>query len=522
MRLGMVSFYSFRPHVEHLYYISTLLKDVGHELFFLTCDGALDNCYGRALKGTSKLAECPSCMAGGIRSFPVSNISSIKQKNRVSLNEDERNMLASSSICTLLRTETREDTHLPGYQSLRETFYGPVETAYGNAVNWIKTNRLDGVICFNGRMDVTRSVTYACERLAIPYLTLDRPWFSDGLQCIPQGNCLSLKEVDRLNVQYRDVPLTKGQARRAAQLIASRFSRTNLKEWRAYNLKATRASWPSNVVTGPKVLILPSSRNEVQGHPEHDDSWNSYTEGFDWTLNEIKVPIENVVLRCHPNWSERIGLSDGSSSENYYATWATNRGIACIGSKETASTFDLIQECDILLVNGSSAAFEAGACGKKIICIGRSSYQEAGIAVNVNGKDDRDNLKLLEHHNPTKVIRRTLRYGYTMARRFAQYVDYVQAISPTRYRYFAGADPDRIGRALRSGFLEADDAEIATDDKGETEIVSMIIEKRWDELAAFEDVKPSKEVLDIGRRWGLRWLNNLREKLPRGDQWHGK
>lgn len=522
MRLGLVSIYSFRPHVEQLYYISTLLKEAGHELFFLTCDSALGNCYARALKGTSKITECSICMAGGIRSFPVSNISSIKQRNRVSLSEDERNMLASSSACTLLRTETQEDTYSPYYKSLRETFYGPVETAFGNAVDWIETNRLDGVICFNGRMDATRAIIYACERLAVPFLTLERPWFSDGLQFIPQGNCLSLKEVDRLNLQYRDIPLGERQARHAAQLIASRFVRTNLKEWRAYNLNATTAVWPSNAVTGPKVLMLPSSRNEFQGHPEREASWNSYKEGFDLVLDELCIPIVNVVLRCHPNWGEKIGLADGSRSESYYTAWAAHRGIHCIGSKETASTFDLIQESDILLVNGSSAAFEAGACGKKIICLGHSSYQEAGIAEHINGKDELDNLKTLEHHNPTEVIRHTLRYGYTMARRFAQYVDYVQALSPTRYRYFAGADPDKIVHILLSGALEADDIEMTMDDKSESEIVAMIAEKRWDELAAFVGIVNSKPALNIGRRWCFRWVDVLREKLPKGDRWHEK
>jgi hypothetical protein len=319
------------------------------------------------------------------------------------------------------------------------------------------------------------------------------------------------------------MPLTERQARRAAQLIASRFIRTNLnKEWRAYNLNATHASWPSKAASSPKVLILPSSRNEFQGHPELESSWNSYTEGFSLVLDALEIPIENVVLRCHPNWSEKIGLADGSRSESYYATWAANRGIFCIGSKETASTFDLIQDCDILLVNGSSAAFEAGACGKKIICLGHSSYQEAGIAVHLDSENDLYKLEHLDHHKPEEIIRRTLRYGYTMARRFSQYVDYAQALSPTRYCYFAGANADKIVRALRSGVLEADDPEIATDDKSEAEIVVMMIEKKWDELAAFEDILDSKPILDIGRRWGLRWLDDLREKLPRGDLWHGK
>ena len=523
MRFGLVSLYSFRPHVEHLYYVSTLLKDAGHELFFLTCDGALENCYARSIKGTSKIAECPACIAGGVRSYPVAKITSIKNRKKVVLNDDEKKLLSFSSACTLLRTEALEDIQSPEYETVNKSFHSSVEMAFENATRWIESNHLDGVICFNGRMDATRAIIYACERLAIPFMTLERPWFSDGLQFNPQGNCLSLKDVLRLNRQYKDAPLTLTQARYAAQLIASRFVRTNLKEWRAYNLNAERANWPVGAVAGLKALLLPSSRGEFQGHPEREALWGDYTNGFDAVLAGLNVPLQNIVLRCHPNWGEKIGLADGSNSERLYTSWAKEKGIHCIPSKATVSTFDLIQECDILIVNGSSAALEAGACGKKIICLGHSSYEDAGIAVHINGEDEMENLCLLGQHDPAKTIRYALRYAYTMSRRFAQCVEYVEAITPTRYRYYAGADSERIVKALISGKLDPDDDEIDVNDKSETEIVSMLIQKRWEELNVKKmNNSSNKPPLDIGRRHGLRWLDVLREKLPRGDLWHGK
>jgi hypothetical protein len=395
--------------------------------------------------------------------------------------------------------------------------------AFANAVNWIESSHLDGVICFNGRMDATRAIIYACERKGVPFMSLERPWFSDGLQFNPGGNCLSLRDVIRLNEKYSETPLTREQARYAAQLIASRFARTNLKEWRAYNLNAQAVSWPTHIVAGPRVLILPSSRNEFQGHPEREASWPSYTEGFTAVLSELRIPSQNVVLRCHPNWGEKIGVADGQKSERLYKDWAAQKNIHCIGSKDAASTFDLIQECDILVVNGSSAALEAGACGKKVICLGHSSYEAAGVAIHIDGMDEIGKLGLLANHDPVSTIRHTLRYAYTMAKRFAQYVDYVEALSSTRYRYHAGANPQRVVNALTSGQLEADDSEIATDDKSETLVVQMMIEKRWAELAVKpKDVDKNMDLIDIGRRRGLRWLDNLRDKLPRGDLWRGK
>lgn len=518
MRLGLASIYSFRPHVEHLYYLSTLLKQGGHELCYMTCDAALSNCYSRALKATSRIIECPKCMIGGIRSYPVTNIQSISNRYRVELTEIERNMLAASSACTLMRTEADEDMERPEYLSLRSTLYEPVETTYGSAVRWIEENRLDGVICFNGRMEVTRAITYACEKLGVPYLTQERTWFSDGLQLIPNGNCLSLREVGRLNKQYQNIYLTSLQARRAGKLIASRFMKTNTNEWRAYNLDSMPMQWPSTAMNGPKVLILPSSRNEFQGHPERESSWPSTQQAFDSVLDELSVDKKNVVLRCHPNWGENIGRVDGALSEKYYTLWARSRGIHCIASKEKANTSDLIQECDILVVNGGSAAFEAGACGKMVVCLGPASYEHAGIAVHINSERDLGKLNDLKLHEPLNIVRKTLRYGYTMTRRFPQYVDFVRAQSPTRYHYYEGADPNRVIRQLLAGVIEADDSESAVDRDEEDKIVHMVISKHWKKLAEFEDPANSRLMLKIGRRSSLRWLDRVRDKMARGDR----
>jgi len=523
MRIGLVSVYSFRPHVEHLFFVSVLLKQSGHEVYFLTCDGSLDNCYARALKGSSKITECPSCIAGGIRSYPTTKITSIGRKSTEELNVEEKEMISFSSACTLLRTETLEDTKTDVYIKTNQNFHSSVDRAFSSAKQWIKTNNLDGVICFNGRMDATRAIIYACDRSNIPFMTLERPWFSDGLQFNPGGNCLSLKDVVRFNKKYRDIPLTRDQSEYAAQLIASRFTRTNLKEWRAYNLDAKPARWPKQVCSGPRVLILPSSRNEFQGHPERETAWSSYMAGFDAVISKLNIPLENIVLRCHPNWGEKIGMADGQRSERLYATWAAQKGIFCIGSRDNASTFDLINSCDILILNGSSAALEAGACGKKIICLGHASYEAAGVAIHINNQDELDKLALLSAHDAVGTIRHTLRYVYTMTKRFAQYVDHVEALTPTRYRYYAGADPNRIITALVSGKLEADDDRVACDDQEENLIIKKILERRWTELAIKQPFIDEKiELKGIGRRRGLRWLDGLREKLPRGDLWRGK
>lgn len=83
MRIGVTSIFSFRPHVEHLAYVARLLGDSGHEIHSLTCDATLSHCYGRLLRQRSKLRECPRCMLGGVRSYPLQRVSSMEDRKSV-------------------------------------------------------------------------------------------------------------------------------------------------------------------------------------------------------------------------------------------------------------------------------------------------------------------------------------------------------------------------------------------------------------------------------------------------------
>ncbi|MBR7518173.1 hypothetical protein KC217_21110, partial [Mycobacterium tuberculosis] len=85
----------------------------------------------------------------------------------------------------------------------------------------------------------------AAKAKGIPFVSVERTWFGDGWMLIPDQNCLALDEVGRVVAEYKDKPLTEGQARAVASLLAARFMRTNTLEWRAYNLNAESLAWPA-------------------------------------------------------------------------------------------------------------------------------------------------------------------------------------------------------------------------------------------------------------------------------------
>ncbi len=516
MNIGFANIFSFRPHVEHLYYLSTLMSEAGHNVYFLTCDAAVSNCYPRAIKGSGKAKECTKCIMGGVRSFPVSRVTSL-QSGGEPLDQLTLDRLALSSSCTLNRTESEKEWNEPEVVAIRRSLYKPVQTAFQGALNWINDNKLDAVVCFNGRMDLPRAVTYACETAGIPFVTHERTWFGDGLQLIPNANCLSLKSLNKMVDEFDDKPLTEAQARLAGKLAGERFLQLNSLEWRLYNQNPEPAPWPLDT-PGPRVLVIPSSKNEFAGHDEWRTEWEDNTKALDDLFEAFSIKPGQVVVRCHPNWAENIGQVGGDRSLALYRNWTELNGIYCISSEQKASTYDLIQQADIVVLNGGSSAVEAGVCGKQVICMGPSTYQNAGFVrafLDRKSLFERDALTPLD---PDTVIRKTLRFLYLRSHRFAQYVEFVRAIETTRYEYRDGADPQRLLDMLITGEMTADDTSFAQNQSAEDPIVQALINNEWGRLADYVVERPKLRPLSIQRRFGLRWIDGVRAKMPRGDR----
>jgi hypothetical protein len=247
-------------------------------------------------------------------------------------------------------------------------------------MRWIERNRLDAVICFNGRMDLTRAVTHACERTGLPYLTHERTWFGDGLYLIPNANCLSIAPFNKMVVEFESKPLTTSQARLAGKLAGERFLQRNSLEWRVYNKNPDPTPWPLSS-PGLKILVLPSSRNEFAGHDEWRSGWTDNTQALDDLFAAFCIKSDQVIVRCHPNWAENIGKVTGEKSSELYKHWTSKRGIHCIFSEQKASTYDLIQQADIVVAALGKPGFltaDMVKTGSVIVDVGITRVPDAG------------------------------------------------------------------------------------------------------------------------------------------------
>ncbi|MGO4325660.1 hypothetical protein AB4Z48_07540 [Cupriavidus sp. 2TAF22] len=519
MRLGFATIYAYRPHVEHVYFLSSMMQARGHEVFYLSCDSALSECYTRELRDDSSAAkECLKCTMGGIRSFApgVDSMRRYRDPAGAAAAAAPAQQWGFSGACTILRTESQSDKQTGEFHALHQRLATGSAEAFAAACRWIEERKLDGIICFNGRMEGPRALLEAAKAKGIPFISVERTWFGDGLLLIPDQNCLALDEVGRVVAAYKDKPLTEPQARVVASLLAARFLRTNTLEWRAYNRNAEDLAWPAQR-KGLKLLITPSSLNEFDGHPDWRTKWPNQIAALDFLFDHLEVDPASCILRCHPNWGEKIGLRDGGLAERMYTEWAQRRGVHIIGSKERANTLGLIAQADAVVVNGGSAAFEAGALGKQVIALGTSIYQTAGFQIQLYGPEDAPNLAMVGQQTPDEIARQVLRFAYTFNFRFNQYVDDIRARTTTQYAYNPEPDATRLERLLRTRRIEADDAQVASDTIGEDRVLKLLHERRWEELREAQKPIP-QNYRAVHRRGVFRYLDAIRERMPIGDR----
>lgn len=116
------------------------------------------------------------------------------------------------------------------------------------------------------------------------------------------------------------------------------------------------------------------------------------------------------------------------------------------------------------------------------------------------------------------VRRKTLRFLYVRSHRYPQFVDYVKALETTKYQYLEGADPDRIIRQFETGNIEADDPVFSEFESSENEVLSLLRQNAWGELADYEVPKTVGQPYQVNRRFAFRWVDGFRSMFSRGDR----
>ncbi len=519
MRFGIVSMYPYRPHVQDMVYLSNQLEEAGHSCVYLSCNKNLPTCYYNLFKGKTKSKiQCAKCMIGGLSSYvKKEKIYYINKKRKKELNKDDINYIINSTIASLGRIENESEIDSIISGATRLKLVQAVEIVYQNTLDWLHENNIEGVLVFNGRLDLTRAVVLALKNSAIPFISIEN--HLNGVTLNYNSDCLSLEFINKVNTKYKDLYLTKDQSVFSGKIIGEMFLKKQ-KLWRTHNLSSKKTTWPIENIRTKKVLITPSSKYEFIGSEDWRVHWtDDYTEGYQKVIEKLGVNYSDCVLRCHPFWHENLGaLGKGDSSESHYTKWANKLGIYTIASADDENTLDLIKEADIVLVNGGTAGIEAAILGKTVISVGRSRYNKAGFTINVFDEKDIKEFEFdTKKIDPSVIQRRVIRYLYNYHARFEQFYDIVWKKNALKNNYVDSSKvSDLILKYFHQGYIDSYVSEYGSESNFEDVVIEQINGKNWNALADCEVSEEGKDGYEIKRRGILSLIDLIRDILPAG------
>jgi hypothetical protein len=517
MRVGIANPYAYRPHVGHMTFLVRQLERLGYSIFFLGCDGALDNCYSKLKKsGVARKVECLKCRVGGIQSYLKVRPDRLDFPLR--LDSDVVNLgraFSYSSVATALQVEHVSQTEESEFQLLLDELQESTATAFVNAKRWIRENELECVFVFNGRFDLTRAVVEACISESVRFVSVERSWFGAGLQLLPNENCLGLRNFHDMCRNWAKLPLTREQAAKASQLITRRLSRTSVGEWKQYNID-TNASYNRKTI---KYLFLPSSQHEWIGHQDRSFEWSHPVDGIEYLFERLEVPMSDLVVRAHPGWAMKIKRYGKNRAADFYRAWAAKVGAEYLEPDCNIDTHELIKISDIVLVNGSSASMEAAWLGKPLFSFVPAAFTSSGISKNLFTRADVDSLsdsviQALRSARDTLVdareqCRLALRYIYCANFRLMQFTDSVISANPFNFNVIEPVDSSSLESLVKAGRLQENDQQFGVDDAQETEVVEAILSGNIQILRPDLSVRLRGQGRAIERRIAYRFIDKI-------------
>lgn len=433
--VGVAQIYPWRPHGSQRDYLLRLTREAGYETSELVCDGSTVKCYDKQYQtlGWGGLDHCVKCRLGAGRERHRTRRFVLDWSSRdVPVEGEELAML--SNRAALVRAELSEDiVESVGEMGLLQAY----RVGFHSTLRWIEACGIDLILLFNGRIDILKGVMDATRFAGVDFASYERSWFGSGIMLLPNESCLGLKSRHNLVSATSAMQLTSNEEASAERIIRSRVERSGSNEWRDFQVQSANLNHDVRDTLGgrPEVLVLPSSRYEVWGHPDWETGWRDNFEAMDWLQAQLNIPWSRWLIRGHPIWSQRVGRSLGENATRHYRQFCKRRGIRYVEADSPVPTSTLIEASELVVLNGGSSVIEAVWRGKPVVSLGQSTFRYAGICPTALSPDDSVTI-------PDDATRRRqlVRFIHGMDRLMPTFVDHLVPISPAQQMQYEGAD----------------------------------------------------------------------------------
>lgn len=512
MNVAIVNTYSYRPHNEHLIFLKRLLDKTNNNVFLVGCNGGATSCntlITKKIKNSSKLT-CLICKEFGLKAFHKLD-HKVSPKPLKDLNKLDSE-IPLSTLFTSSRAETPNEVKniktSPHYRTLLES----TNAMKYNFQEFIQKQKIDFVFGFNGRMDLMRAIRFASRDLKIPFIGVERPWFGKGMLLTPNEGPLGTGSLTKIWNQFKNKPLTSNQIDRALLPVAKRKLKSVQSEFMSFNDNHIETEWKRiNPDSKIKVLFLPSSRMEhLSEFQRKSNEWDHPLEGLTYLFTKGIINKKDIIIRFHPIWAKNIFGKDAKNCINYYKTYCRKHGISYVSEISNILTASLIEESDVVVLNGGSAFFEASVLGKPIISMSRSFYDSSGYQKNIFSKSEADKLKIedLLSLNKEEPIRVAIRFLYCFQFRYHQLIEEVFHKSAKKAIFrITEKGVKTIHSIINNGRIEAYDSLYASSINDENKIIESIKAGniKWTEVIG--------EELDLNQFFSIKRNNKIKEMI---------
>ena len=434
MRFGIVTYYAYRPHVEHMAFLAKQLTTAGHEVFYLTCDASFTVC-NKNISSRSNLRRkinCLVCQNLGLRSYDFGHVETLKYAP-VGMPDKNAQSAIERAVKSSLISELRINFHFervinhPKYNALLSASYHQFERMSQQLLEL----KIDKLVVFNGRVDFTAAAIAAAKAVQIPFYTVERSWLGYGLNVTHNGVPLDLAGYREVLSECKNKQLSENQQNLATNTLTRRFTKNSLGEFKQFNLQNNDRP----AIKG-SLSYCPSSIFERALHPDWEPYFYDEYEILDQIRMHLNLKPEDVIIRAHPQW--RIY---GKDLENFHQTQAVKHGFNFISSDDQTDTSLLIDASSCVIVNGSSTAFEAGFKGKIVLNISPTFYDVGEFCQNIIDYSTVPNIRLDIDKNYIQEL--TLRAWYNLNFKRMSFTDYVIPRSGYDYLY-SDIPPEKI------------------------------------------------------------------------------
>lgn len=293
--------------------------------------------------------------------------------------------------------------------------------------NYLRTNKVDAAILFNGRQSITRVALELFHQSGIRVLTHERPEYSRGhINVRPNTHCMNLNPFGDLWKEWAQIALDRPALDATYKWFLERKTGVNL-AWLPFNsgsepetsfrtkmgFRADKRLW----------VLFTSSTDETAGDPvmkgPFESQYQFVSDVVQWAAERSDVQL---IIKVHPNLGGNSYIGKAVNELRMYEEMKPSLpdNVRIALPEDSVNAYLLAEEADIGLAFGSLIGLEMAMLGKPVLLAARALYENCSTILKVTSRQALPGMldKCLVATSDREIQREAFRLAYCYISRF--------------------------------------------------------------------------------------------------------